>query len=124
MSRITTKAWYKKIVNQLAIKYEKDPRVIEYIAHYPFSFLKNVITDEKNNRAVRFKHLGVFFLRHSDLKNIVYNRRIEVLLEGVERLVESGIFKSKEEAIKEIKTMSRSNINRFYKSNVALVKQI
>ena len=124
MPKILPKAWYRKIVDQLAIKYKKDPRVIEYISHYPFSFLKQVIRDEDNTRPVRLRHLGVFFLRHPDLKNIVYNKRLENLTEKVTTLVELGLFESEEVGVSALIGMSKAEINKFYKKHIVEMKQI
>ena len=117
MSKILPKPWYKKVLNELAIKYKKDPRVIEYITHYPFSFLKQVMLDEDNSRAVRLRHLGVFFLRHRDLKNIVYTKRVAKLKKNISSLVEVGLFESEEAGLSAIDAMSKVEINRFYKEN-------
>ena len=124
MPKILPKAWYRKIVDRLAIKYKKDPRVIEYIAHYPFSFLKQAIVDEDNTRAVRLRHLGVFFLRHPNLKNIVYEKRLSNMQKWIGRIVEMGLFENKEEALTALDNMSKAEINRFYKTHVSQMKQI
>jgi len=118
MPKILPKPWYRKVVDELAIKHKKDPRVIEYITHYPFSFLKQVMLDEDNVKAVRFRHLGLFFLRHPDLKNIVYTKRVENLKKSISSLVEAGLFESEEIGLTEIDSMSKLEINRFYKANV------
>ena len=124
MPRDSQKAWYNKVVDQLAIKYKKDPRVIEYISHYPFSFLKKVVIDEESNRAVRFRHLGLFFLRHTELKNIVYTKRVERLHRNITDLVEGGLFVDEEFGLEVIDNMTKAEINRFYKKHVKLMKQI
>ena len=118
MPKLLPKPWYRKTIDELAIKHNKDPRVIEYIAHYPFSFLKQVMADEDNVRAVRLRHLGVFFLRHPDLKNIVYGKRVENLKKSINSLVEAGLFESEETGLFAIEAMSKAQINRFYKDNV------
>ena len=124
MPKILPKAWYNKIVDELAIKYNKDPRVIEYITHYPFSFLKQVVVDEDTYRAVRLKHLGVFFMRHPDLKNIVYTKRVDRLKRNVAELVEANLFGDEMFALEVINNMSKAEINKFYKTHIKLMKQI
>ena len=121
MPKILPKPWYKKVVDNLAIKYKKDRRVIEYISHYPFSFLKQVVLDEDNQRPVRLRHLGVFFLRHPDLKNILYKQRMEGLEKGMNLLVEAGLFESEEVGLAAINDMTKVEINRFFKANRALM---
>ena len=124
MPRILPKAWYNNVVDQLAIKYNKDPRVIEYIAHYPFSFLKKVFVDEDNNRPVRLRHLGLFFLRHRDLKNIVYTKRVDRLKRNITELVDANLFGDEAFGLDIINAMSKAEINRFYKKHINLMKQI
>ena len=124
MPKILPKAWYNKVVDELAIKYNKDPRVIEYITHYPFSFLKQVVVDEDTYRAVRLKHLGVFFMRHPDLKNIVYTKRVDRLKRNVAELVEANLFGDEMFALEVINNMSKAEINKFYKTHIKLMKQI
>jgi len=124
MPKILPKAWYKKVIDQLAIKYNKDPRVIEYISHYPFSFLKNAILDEDEYRAVRLRHLGLFFLRHPDLKNIVYTKRVAGLKAHINLLVEAGLFDSEEAGLSAIDAMTKAEINVFYRKHLLLMKQI
>lgn len=118
MSKILPKPWYKKVVDELAIKYNKDPRVIEYISHYPFSFLKQVVYNEDDQRAVRLRHLGLFFLRHKDLKNIVYVKRVAGLKKSINNLVEAGLFESEEAGLSIIDAMTKHEINKFYKDNI------
>jgi hypothetical protein len=115
MPNILPKPWYKKVVDNLAIKYKKDRRVIEYISHYPFSFLKEVVLDEDNQRPVRLRHLGVFFLKHPNLKSIVYDRRMEGLRKNMYLLVEAGLFESEEAGLAAIDAMNKVEINQFYK---------
>jgi len=118
MPKLLQKPWYRKTIDELTIKYNKDPRVIEYIAHYPFSFLKQVIVDEDNVRAVRLRHLGVFFLRHPNLKNIVYVKRVAKLKKHITSLVEAGLFESEEAGLSAIDNMSKAEINKFFKDNI------
>ena len=118
MPKLLTKPWYKQSIDKLALKYNKDPRVIEYIAHYPFSFLKKVIADEDNVRAVRLRHIGLFFLRHPDLKNIVYIKRIARINKHMSSLVKGGFFESEEVGIEAVKVMSKAEINKFFKDNI------
>lgn len=124
MPRNLQRAWYKKIVDRLAIKYKKDPRVIEYIAYYPFSFLKQIVNDENNNRPIRLRHLGIFFLRHNDLKNIVYVKRMAGLKKYMSILVKNDIFKSEKEGLIKIEAMTKGEVTRFYKKYILLMKQI
>jgi hypothetical protein len=118
MPKILPKPWYKKIIDNLAVKHKKDRRVIEYVAHYPFSFLKQVMKDESNPRPVRLRHLGVFHLKRPDLKDIVYEKRMIALKKYMPIIVEAGLFESEEAGLLAIEKMSKEDINSFYKNKV------
>ena len=110
------KPWYRKLIDNLAVKYNKDVRVIEYLTSYPFSFLKQVMRDEKDPRPVWLRHLGVYFLSHPELKDITYVKRMRKMKENMSLLVEAGLFESEEAGFLAIEGMSKEEVNSFYKN--------
>jgi len=51
------------IYTQLAKKYNKDVRFIRRITHHPFDFLHQKIVDPDDHRPIRFRYVGVFFVK-------------------------------------------------------------
>ena len=48
---------------ELAKKYKKDARFIRRVAHHPFDFLHQKISDPDDHRPIRFRYVGVFYVK-------------------------------------------------------------
>ena len=68
-----------KIIRELAVKYKKNPRVIESIVYSPLKFSKNVINDDTDSRPIRIRYLGVFTQKHIMNKDTRFNKLVEDL---------------------------------------------
>jgi hypothetical protein len=55
------------ILDLLSLKYKLDRRVIEYIAHYPFRFLKRAMIGNEL-KPIRLKYFGVFYMKKTQNK--------------------------------------------------------
>lgn len=115
MPKILPKTWYKKVIDKLALKHNKDPRVIEYIAHYPFSFVKRIVRDDYDTRPIRLRHLGVFALRKEDGKENIYQKRMEGLKRKPEVLIEAGLYETVEQVNEALDAMTRDEIQKLYR---------
>ena len=61
----------ESIYNKIGKKMGKDVRLVRAAAHHPFEFFSNVMEDPTDHRPVRFRYLGVFFVKpywHKGLK--------------------------------------------------------
>jgi hypothetical protein len=63
------------IYTQLAQKYNKDVRFIRRITHHPFDFLHQKITDPDDHRPIRFRYVGVFFVKPYWKKVMINTRK-------------------------------------------------
>ena len=54
----------KKIVKDLAFKYNRDSRVIDTITRHPFKYLYELMQSE-DERPYRIKYLGIFAMKNS-----------------------------------------------------------
>lgn len=119
--------WFKNVINNLAIKYKKDPRVIEYIIHYPFLFVQNIIRSE-DERPIRLRHLGVFVLKPSASKVDSYNRRLSFLYDNAKEVVKVEPFTKESdvlEALDEYKTTENKDaVHKLYNRYKKLVKHL
>jgi hypothetical protein len=69
------------IIKNLALKYKKDPRIIEAIVYSPLKFAKKVFEDPKDDRPIRIKYFGVF------VQKPIFNKdtRMKKLLEDLRK---------------------------------------
>lgn len=59
---------------QLAKKYNKDARFIRRVAHHPFDFLHQKISDPDDHRPVRLRYVGVFYIKPYWRKEMINTR--------------------------------------------------
>jgi hypothetical protein len=60
---------YSKIAKETGL----DARLVRTVAHHPFEFFSKVMSDPYDHRPVRFRYLGVFFVKpywHKGLQNV------------------------------------------------------
>jgi len=69
------------LIRDLAVKYKKDPRIIEAIVYSPFKLAKKVINDDMDDRPIRIRYLGVFTQKH----NMNKTNRMERLIKDIEK---------------------------------------
>lgn len=59
---------YSKIGKEVG----RDVRFVRAVAHHPFEFFSKVMADPQDHRPIRFRYLGVFFVKpywHKGLRN-------------------------------------------------------
>lgn len=56
------------IIRELALKYDKDPRVIKLICYHPLLFAKHVIEDPEDERPIMIRYFGKFVLKYNKSK--------------------------------------------------------
>jgi hypothetical protein len=66
------------ILDLISLKYKVDRRVTEYIAHYPFRYLKRCIQGNEL-RPIRLRYLGVFYMKKTTNKEKLLNERTSYL---------------------------------------------
>ena len=54
-----------EVIKELALKYDKDPRVIKLICYHPLLFSKHVIEDPEDERAIMIRYFGKFILKYN-----------------------------------------------------------
>lgn len=69
------------IYTQLAKKYNKDVRFIRRVAHHPFDFLHQTISDPDDHRPIRLRYVGVFYVKPY-WKKAMTNTRAGLPMEG------------------------------------------
>ena len=53
----------ESIYNQIGKQVGRDVRLVRAAAHHPFEFFSNIMKDPLNHRPMRFRYLGVFFVK-------------------------------------------------------------
>lgn len=54
----------EEVIKELALKYNKDKRVIKVICEHPLLFAKHMIEDPNNIRAIMIRYFGKFVPKH------------------------------------------------------------
>ena len=106
--------WYDAIVDDLSLKYKKDPRVVKHIIDYPFLFLKRRMEDAESKTPVRLRHLGAWTLKRDDLKELAYQNKFNRAKKYMSKFVEKGIFSSEKEGLEKINSLSVKEFIDFY----------
>lgn len=76
------------IIRDLAVKYKKDPRIIEKIVYSPLKFAKKVIESPTDNRAVRIKYFGLFvqkpvFNKDTRIKKLLSDLKEDLVITSI-----------------------------------------
>lgn len=76
------------IIRDLAVKYKKDPRIIEAIVYSPLKFTKKVFEDPIDDRPIRIKYFGVFvqkpvFNKDTRMKKLLVDLRKNMVATSV-----------------------------------------
>jgi len=53
----------RNVYAELAEHFGKDQVLIRKVAHHPFEFIHQKMTDEYDHRAIRLRYLGLFFIK-------------------------------------------------------------
>jgi hypothetical protein len=69
-----------KRIKELSLRYGKDKRIIQSIAHFPIKFTKRVMADPSDNRPVRIRYFGAFIQKELYTKATKRNDRLKAML--------------------------------------------
>ena len=61
----------RSIYAELAEQFKTDQVLIRKVAHHPFEFIHQKMTDEFDHRPIRLRYLGLFFIKGSWRKQMV-----------------------------------------------------
>jgi len=50
----------RELINKLSREHGVDPRVVQLVVDYPFSFARKRMADDEDDRPIRLRYLGVF----------------------------------------------------------------
>jgi len=53
-----------EVIKELALKYDRDPRVIKLICYHPLLFAKHIMEDPDDERAIMIRYFGKFTLKY------------------------------------------------------------